>query len=154
MSDADRATLQNDLGAKFGITIAGSGPPPASYTDWTAKYPTADLSDPAADYDGDGMINQQEYAFGLNPTTGSSVNPITVPFDMLTGKFRYTRTAGSTLTYTVWTSTNLQGWSQDTAATASQTVKATADDVETVEATVAALPVNGKLFVRVAAQEP
>jgi len=151
LSDADRQTLQNDIAAKFGITMA-DGTPPVAYADWMLKYPTADLSDPAGDYDGDGMINQQEYAFGLNPTSGSSVNPISVPFDKLTGKFRYTRTAGSTLTYTVWTSTNLQDWTKDTAA--SQTVKATADGVETVEVGVAAAPVNGKLFVRVQAVQP
>jgi hypothetical protein len=69
-----------------------------------------DVSNSAADTDGDGLTNQQEYAFGLNPTLGSSVNPITVPLDKTTGTFTYTRRAtpaASGLTYTVFTSSDL-----------------------------------------------
>ncbi|MCF7731962.1 MAG: hypothetical protein K9N23_09745 [Akkermansiaceae bacterium] len=50
-----------------------------------------------------GPANQDEYAFGLNPALGSSVNPITMPLDKATGAFTYSRrTPGLTgLGYTV-----------------------------------------------------
>lgn len=42
------------------------------------------------DFDRDGITNGAEWAFGLNPTKGSSVSPIT-PVDKLNGNFTYTR---------------------------------------------------------------
>jgi hypothetical protein len=114
----------------------------------TALTPEQKLS--TADPDGDGMTNQQEFAFGLDPTHGTSVNPITVPLDKANGKFRYTRLAASGLAYHVFTSTDLQTWAED-AYPANETVIGTVDGVETVEVKVAATPVGGKLFVRVAA---
>ncbi|MCX6872770.1 MAG: hypothetical protein NTW21_03035 [Verrucomicrobia bacterium] len=70
-----------------------------SYADWaTTKYSGYELTDPAADLDGDGMSNFAEYAFGLNPTTGASVNPVS-PLACKT--FSYTRTSNTGLTYTV-----------------------------------------------------
>ena len=42
---------------------------------------------PNADPDHDGLTNQQEYAFGLDPTSGASCNPITAAVDASTGKF-------------------------------------------------------------------
>ncbi len=62
-------------------------------------------STPTADPDGDGQNNQEEFAFGLDPTSGSSANPITQP--LAGGVFKYTRTANSGLTYKVYYSTNL-----------------------------------------------
>jgi len=115
----------------------------------TALTPEQKLS--TADPDGDGMTNQQEFAFGLDPTKGTSVNPITAPLDMATGKFRYTRLAASGLAYHVFTSTDLQTWAEEVYP-ANETVTGTVDGVETVEVTVAATPVGGKRFVRVAAQ--
>jgi hypothetical protein len=50
----------------------------------TAGADTTATGDP----DGDGMTNQQEYAFGLNPTLGSSVSPITALLDPVTGLLR------------------------------------------------------------------
>ena len=108
---------------------------------------------PGADPDGDGMTNFQEFAFGLDPTKGSSCDPISVPFNPATGKFSYTRTEASGLAYTVWTSSSLNNdWAEDSGATLSQTVTATNNGIETVEVTATAAPVNGRLFVRVAAQ--
>ena len=101
------------------------------------------------------MSNQAEFAFGLNPTSSSSCNPIKVPFDKTTGTFSYTRraTPASTgLSYTVWTSADLKTWTQDTAATASQTVGSTNGDVQTVTVHVTSAPPAGPLFVRVQAQ--
>jgi hypothetical protein len=105
---------------------------------------TAATSDP----DGDGQNNQEEFAFGLDPTTGSSVNPITQ--QLAGGVFKYTRTKNSGLTYKVYYSTNLSGWTLDAAAT--QSPAAAVAGVETVTVTLAAaVPTDGKLFVRVAA---
>jgi autotransporter-associated beta strand protein len=128
------------------VPIAALGP----YGTWangTFANPftdTAAISDP----DGDGRSNQDEFAFGLDPTTGSSVNPI--PQQLAGGVFKYTRTKDSGLFYKVYYSTTLSGWSLDAAAT--QTPAAAVAGVETVIVTLAAAaPLNGKLFVRVEA---
>ncbi len=123
------------------------------YMAWDALYPE-DLSNPACDNDGDGLSNQQEYAFGLNPTLGSSVNPITVPLNKTTGMFTYTRRATPAttgLTYTVQTSTSLASWTADGGAV--QTVTGTVSDVQTVQVTLSgAIPLTAPtIFVRVKA---
>ena len=106
--------------------------------------------DPSHDPDVDGMTNQEEFAFGLDPTTGSSVSPITRQLDKATGIFKYTRTKGSGLTYKVYYSTNLSGWTLDAAAT--QSPATAVDGVETVTVTLAAaVPRGDELFVRVEA---
>jgi autotransporter-associated beta strand protein len=126
----------------------------SDYDAWALTYlPGADVSNPAADTDGDGLSNQQEYAFGLNPTLGSSANPITAQLNKTTGMFSYTRRATpatSGFTYTVLTSTGLVTWAPD--ATAVQTVTGTANGVETVQVTVTGAPLTApKFFVRVQA---
>jgi adhesin/invasin len=129
---------------------AATGGNPLDYNAWAANYPSADLTNPVADADGDGMTNQQEYAFGLDPSSGSSVSPIPMPLDPLTSRFQYTRRATSGLTYTVLTSTDLLGWQAD--AGASEVAVTTLGDVQTVTVHVSTAPVGGKLFVRVQAQ--
>jgi autotransporter-associated beta strand protein len=125
----------------------------SDYDDWvTANGVTGAEND---DDDNDGLTNFEEYAFGLDPTGGSSVNPITAPLDKTTGAFSYTRRLQSLtgLTYSVWTSTDLATWTEDTGATTSQTVTGTVGDVETVQATIpGALPLTApKLFIQVRA---
>ena len=102
------------------------------------------------DPDHDGMTNQQEFAFGLNPTNGKSANPITQPLDPASGRFQYTRRLNSGLTYQVYTSTTLGTWALDTGAT--EVALATTGNVQTVTVHVSTAPLNGKLFVRVQAQ--
>lgn len=127
----------------------------SDYDDWvTANGVIGGETD---DDDSDGLTNHEEYAFGLDPTGGSSANPIALPLDKATGKFRYTRRttpAATGLTYTVWTSEDLLTWTEDTAATASQNVTGTVGEVETVEATLAGtLPLaQPKLFIQVHAE--
>jgi hypothetical protein len=122
----------------------------SDYANWAVSFGAA-LTDPApaADPDGDSLTNQQEYAFGLNPTTGSSINPIVSP--LIGTQFAYTRRAGTGLTYKVLYSTDLTGWTED--KNAIQSPVAPVNGVERVSVTlVDAIPVDGKLFVRVAAQ--
>ncbi len=133
-------------------------PPVDDYTTWAAEYPGANLTDPDADLDGDGMTNFEERAFGLNPTSGSSVNPITIP---LNGAFTYTRRDPSLtgLSYTVWTTTNLQawspgnpdGWTEDSGAMQAPGVP-DSNGVQSVSVTLSPGLLTGeKLFVRVRA---
>lgn len=138
------------------VLPGGSATPGTSdpFTAWIqANYPTLANKTPSGDPDGDGMSNQQEYAFGLNPSSGVSVNPITVQLNKTAGTFRYTRRVASGLTYTVLTSGNLVSWATDSGATASQTVVSTVGDVETVAVTLTGAPLTvPALFVRVKAQ--
>jgi autotransporter-associated beta strand protein len=127
----------------------------SDYDDWvTANGVVGTETD---DDDNDGLTNFEEYAFGLDPTGGSSVNPITSQLDKATKKFSYTRRATNlpdpALTYSVWFSTDLGTWTQDTGATEGAPVLN--GEVETVEVTLSALPgdpLPGKLFIQVRAQ--
>ena len=129
------------------VTIASKN----DYSAWLNEFTFAAGADttPTGDPDGDGMTNQQEYAFGLDPTKATSVNPIT-PL-LANGTFTYTRRTSPTatgLTYTVLTSVDLEHWAADTGASQSAVANGA---IETVTVTVTATPVNGKLFVRVEA---
>lgn len=150
-SVASGATFPSDTyftpGSTGTVTIG------SDYDTWLTEFTFAPGDDKTAtgDPDGDGMSNQQEYAFGLNPTLGSSVNPIVTPLNPATGNFQYTRRATPAttgLTYTILTSTNLSGWA---AGGATETGVSTFGNIQTVTVNVTATPVGGKLFVRVKA---
>jgi len=124
----------------------------SDYDDWTTANGV--LGGENDDDDNDGLSNFEEYAFGLDPTGGSSVNPISSPLDKATGKFSYTRrdTGLTDLGYSVWFSEDLINWTQDTGAAEGE--PALADEVETVEVTLSALavdPLPAKLFIQVRA---
>ena len=138
--------------AVFGTSTASADP----FVDWINALDWSGFTSPdktaTGDPDGDGMTNQQEYAFGLDPRHGSSVNPITQPLNPSTGTFSYTRRATPAttgLTYTVLTSTDLVTWTPD--AGSGESI-ATNGDVQTVTFTVTNPSFRGRLFVRVAAQ--
>ena len=120
---------------------------------WTTVANPALNGEPTADPDKDGMTNQQEYAFGLIPNSGSSVNPVKVQLNKTTGLFTYTRRKQSltTLTYGYEYSTTLSGaW---TPFTPDSTVSNSGDPVEEIIVDVPnGLLTNTKLFVRVTAQ--
>jgi hypothetical protein len=82
--------------------------------------------------------------------------PFTGPFVPTTDSFSYTRRdpALSGLTYTVWTSPDLQpgSWTEDTGAV--QARETLVNGVETMNVTLSAPLVDGRLFVRVQAAGP
>ena len=119
------------------------------YDAWTnGTFANGTLTDktPTGDPDGDGLTNQQEFAFGLDPTSGASVNPCT---PLLGTQFSYTRRAASGLSYTVEYSTDLTTWNPATASESPGAVKS--NGIQTVTVTVSNPALNGKLFVRVKA---
>ena len=126
------------------------------YETWGSTYGLA-VGSEGGDLDNDGVTNFEEYAFGLIPNSGSSVNPIAVPFDKSTGTFSYTRRdpnlQNPALTYTVWYSTDLSGWTQDTGAVEGTPVLN--GEVETVPVTISgSLLTNPALFIQVRAATP
>jgi autotransporter-associated beta strand protein len=127
----------------------------SDYDDWFALYPGITNPDdklPTADPDGDGLTNQQEYAFGLAPNNAASSNPILTQLNKTAAAFRYSRRSSSNLTYTIWTSFDLITWNPD--ATASQTPEtANANNVQAVNVILTGAPLTAdKLFVRVKAE--
>jgi autotransporter-associated beta strand protein len=127
------------------------------YNAWGALYGLAPGSE-AGDADNDGLTNEEEHAFGLIPNSGASVNPILVPLDQATGTFTYQRRDDELtgLSYTVWFSEDLGGWTQDTGAVQNAGTP-DANDVETVDVTLSALPgdpLPAKLFIQVRANTP
>jgi hypothetical protein len=125
----------------FSVWIHGSG----------FTFPAGADTSATGDPDHDGMNNFQEFAFGLDPTIGSSCNPIQAALDKPTRAFSYTRRTATGLSYSVWTSTDMRGWNED--ATATQLAGAPSNGVETVAVTLTnPLPTGSRLFVRVRAR--
>lgn len=118
------------------------------YGTWAAAYGLSAGSE-TGDLDGDGLTNFQEFAFGLLPNSGSSLNPIASQLDKTTDQFTYQRLAASGLTYSIWTSPDLVTWTQDTGAIQ---VATPAGSNESVVVTLTGPLSAGKLFVRVKAQ--
>jgi hypothetical protein len=142
--------------AGTGYLIVLNGPPVGSdYETWGATYGLSAGSE-SGDLDNDGLTNGEEYAFGLIPNSGSSVNPITIPLSKSAGTFTYTRrdpvTNNTGLTYTIWTSTNLVNWTQETNLTAVQTPGIPdGNGIQSVQVTLTPAPTAPKLFVQVRA---
>ena len=142
LSPADEAAMTTYLTNKYFATVS-------PYASWAStKYPGADLTDSAADLDDDGMSNFAEYAFGLNPTTGASLNAISPLVGL---NFSYTRTSNTSLTYTVWHSMNLQDWFSTLATQGTPT--SYGGEIESVPVTLdSSLLAEPKLFLRVTAE--
>lgn len=86
-------TIYDELrfGATYLDAVGLGGSSGSDYATWADNFAPGDLSDPAADFDGDGMSNAEERLWGLDPTDGSSVNPSTGGLDAGTGTLTYTR---------------------------------------------------------------
>ena len=132
-----------------GLQIRPASGMSVDYMNWrSASYPGLGL--PSADDDGDGLNNNFEYIFGLNPTSGASASPYPSTLELGNGFFRYTRRAKSLINmdYKVWYSTNLQNWFVDNAA--SQIVESTSNGVELVGVDInSELLDENKLFIQV-----
>jgi hypothetical protein len=103
LSEEQRAQVEAYLTNKwFTATTA------TDYDTWATS--TGVVGGANDDDDGDGRSNFDEYAFGLNPTSGASVNPYTAPFDKSTGTFSYSRrlTSLTNLSYTYESSTTME----------------------------------------------
>ncbi|MBK1826744.1 beta strand repeat-containing protein [Haloferula rosea] len=145
-------TLSESAGS---LVLDYTATPASDYDDWAGPAGFNLVEGPTGDDDGDGVSNEDEYAFGLDPTDGSSVNPIAVALDKTAGTFSYTRrdpALGTNLSYAVWTSTDLDDWIEDD--TAVQTPGVTdGDGNQTVGVTLTAAPTAPAFFVRVIATE-
>ncbi|RYD24170.1 MAG: hypothetical protein EOP88_01340 [Verrucomicrobiaceae bacterium] len=139
------------VGNSLVLTIGGGG---SDFSTWIGGFtfaPGADTT-PAGDPDRDGLTNQQEYAFGLAPNSGSSANPITSQLNKATGQFTYTRRVPSltNLGYVYQFTTDLAVW---TPFTPTATVSNNGNPVEAVTVTApASVTNNAKVFIRVKAQ--
>jgi hypothetical protein len=127
----------------------------ADYDAWAGSSGYNLSESPFGDDDGDCLSNLEEYAFGLVPNDGSSVNPISSQLNKSTKKFSYTRrkpSLGTNLSYSVWFSDNLVNWTKDTGVAESSPVSN--GDNETVPVTLSTLPgdpLPAKLFIQVRA---
>lgn len=146
-------TLNYNYNSLNQIALVSSGG--SDYNTWAAGFGLNPSSDGAAtfDKDRDGLTNAQEYAFGLDPTSPSSVSPIKAALDKTGGTFRYTRRLGSLtgLGYSYESSTTLSNgpWAPFTAVTE---VSNNGSPVEEITVTVpASLLTSDMRFVRVRA---
>jgi autotransporter-associated beta strand protein len=125
----------------------------SDYGTWGSAYGLSAGSE-NDDLDNDGLTNQQEYAFGLIPNSGSSVNPYIAQLNKATGQFSYQRRDNGLtgLNYTIWYSTDLSTWNEDTGALQPEGTP-DGNGVETINVTLSpALLTNPKLFVQVRAE--
>ncbi len=135
--------------------IISLGPMP-DYMVWQDQFPGADLDDASADFDGDGLKNDEERLWGRDPTKANSRSPfITGPNP--SGNFRYTRRDPSLTgaTFTIWVSPNLLAGSWTLDAGASQVSEGVnANNVETISVTLSSGHHGAdRLFIRIEAAE-
>lgn len=112
-----------------GLQIRPASGMSVDYAAWRdADYPGIGLPD--EDDDGDGLSNEYERIFGLDPTDPSSSSPYWSAFDPAIGSFGYTRRSKSlsNMNSKVWYSTDLEEWFEDNAAV--QTLDSVTNDVE------------------------
>ncbi len=122
------------------------------YDIWADGYELVGGRD--GDDDGDSMTNFQEFAFGLDPTSGASANPISdvSALDSL-NQFSYTRNANSGLTYTVWISTDLFDWGTGPVAVTEEPGQPDEQTgAQTVLVELTNPPIADRVFIRVKAE--
>ena len=123
------------------------------YEIWAGSQPTFDIGAPSDDFDSDGFSNDEERIWGLDPASNISNNPYVELLDP-DGTFQYTRRnpALSGLTYSIWTSTDLQTWTED--LTAIQQSLSTEDaEIEIIQVTLSAQAGSDSLFTRIEAND-
>lgn len=134
-----------------GLQIRPASGMSVDYMNWRkANFPSLGLPD--EDDDGDGLSNDYERIFGLDPTDSSSVSPYFASFDTEDGYFGYTRRSPSliNMNYKVWASTDLEEWFEDNAA--NQFVESVTNGVEMVGVEIDPVLLDEpKLFIQVRA---
>ena len=150
--------IQLDLNSNSGDFeidyIRGAGPGQTDYSVWAAGWYGGYLSDPWSDWNGNGLSNHAERLWGMDPFVAGRSSAITQPLNVATGVFTYTRrdVGLSSAAYSIWVSTDLVGWTEDTAAV--QTRQSLSDGVETMEVTLdSGLLNHDELFIQVRAVE-
>jgi hypothetical protein len=122
-----------------------------AYQQWAAFHGlTGGLN---GDDDLDGLNNFAEYAFGLDPNNGGSVQPVIGIPTPATGTLTYTRRKVSLtgLAHSVWYSTDLKTWVRDTGAV--ESAISLNGEIETVQVSLSgSLFANPKLFIQVRAE--
>ncbi len=107
------------------------------------------------DYDNDGLTNQQERVFGLDPTDALSKNLYVSAFNVADGTFSYTRRAQKLtgLTYVVCYSTDNKEWFRDEGAT--QTLGGANNSIETVDVQISpGVLAEPNLYIRMSVETP
>ena len=125
----------------------------SDYINWSGSSGYHLSGGPDDDDDFDAFTNFEEYAFGLDPTSGASASPVTAP-DRTAGTFTYTRRKLSLtqLAYSYESSTTLTGW--ETFTPLAPDVSNSGDPVESITVTIpAALLAEPEVFLRVRATE-
>lgn len=125
---------------------------------WTGSEPNTAR---AEDFDGDGVNNEDEWAFGLNPTDGASVSPYTALLDVEAGTFTYTRRdpalTGLDFRY-AWSTTLVDSWTPVEPAVADVVTPIDGTDNQEVTVDLSGAPgdplSNPTLFIRVEATAP
>ena len=132
--------------------LAVTNGPPSDYDTWAATNGVAGTQ--SDDDDGDGASNFAEYGFGLDPDSTDSGQPFTGVVAPAAGTFTYTRrqAAITGLDFTVWISTNLADWVEDTAATqVASPIPATDNEAVAVQLGGAPLAAD-HIFVKISAR--
>ncbi len=134
--------------------IRGCGSKKTDHAVWAAGWYGNELSDPWAVRGRNGLTNQHARLWGMDPYALNRVSPITQPLNMSNGVFSYTRrdVGLSGAAYSVWVSTNLVDWTEDTGAVQSRL--SLANEVETMEVSLSPDWLNHDvLFIQVRAVE-
>jgi len=134
--------------------IRGAGQGETDYSKWAAGWYGGHLSDPWSDWNDNGLSNQEERLWGMDPFVAERSGAITQPLNLVNGVFAYTRrdVGLSSAEYSIWVSTDLVTWTEDTGAVHTQL--SLDGDIETVEVTLDSSWLNqNQLFIQVRAEE-
>lgn len=144
-------SASNGAGESQDSNQASATPQADPYGEWAGASGYNLVGGPDDDDDGDGVDNFREFAFGLNPTSGASSNPILDASGLHGGLFSYTRLANSGLSYSVWSSTDLKTWEEETDAIQEPGAVDPETGVQNVDVELVSPPAGGSVFIRVKA---
>ncbi|MDP0490406.1 MAG: LamG-like jellyroll fold domain-containing protein [Verrucomicrobiota bacterium JB023] len=127
---------------------------PTDYESWVLDLEVYDLGLADHDYDRDGLTNDEERIWGLDPADPQSSTPFLQTLGQ-DGTLQYTRRnpALTGMVYTVWTSTNLLDWTEDTEAI-QESLSASDAETETIHVTLGEVKGEQTLFARIVADLP